>query len=69
MPIPDLYSGPQLWTQNSSRIEQRGRITSFDLLTTLPNAAQEAVGLLCCMGTLLAGGQYVIHHDIMYNFS
>lgn len=41
-----------------------GKITSFDLLAnTLLNAAQYAVSLFCCKGTLMARIQFGIHLD------
>lgn len=40
-----------------------GRITSLDQLATPPNAAQSAVALLCCKGTLLALIQFAAHQE------
>lgn len=54
-----MYSWAQNWTQRSrcglTSGEQRRRIPSLDLLPTLfIMQAWDAVGLVCCKGTLLA---------------
>lgn len=62
---------PRAWTRRSRhgfrRAEQRGWITSLDLLdNTLANAAQDIIGLLFfffCKGVSLAHGQLVVHQD------
>ncbi|PKU41437.1 dystrophin isoform x3 [Limosa lapponica baueri] len=62
-----LKWGAQNWTQYSrwglTRAEKKGRITSLELLVTLPDAPQDAIGLLGYKGTLLAYGHPVVHQD------
>ena len=50
---PALYTALQMYF---TRTEQRGRITSLDLLTMFCQPSQEAAGI-CHMSTLLASGQ------------
>ena len=58
-----FYLRAQNWTQYSrcdlTSTEKRRRITSLNLLATLPNATQDTIGFLGHKGTLLTCGQPV----------
>lgn len=66
--LPFLYWGAQHkshWTQHFwcwGGAGGRRRITFFNL----PNASQEAVGILCCQNTLLAPGP-LVHQDLHFS--
>lgn len=59
-----LYLGVQNWTQHSrcSLLSSQGSHFPWPAGYTLNNAAQHAVRLCCCKGTLLAH-VWVVHHD------
>lgn len=71
-PMSPLYCWAQNWTQHSRSVPpvlNRGERSS--LLTscnTLSNEVQEAVGLTCHKGTLLAHGQLFVHKGSQFLF-